>query len=218
MKKFLILAILGVVLLSVQSRADASTRLIATLEGSQEFPPNASMATGFATFELNDAMTALTYNVTIFDLDFTGFLTPANAQTPNPADDLINAHIHASATNVPGVNAGVVFGFIGAPFNEDDIVGNPIDVVVTPFTTPGVAGGMVSGKWDALEGNNTTLTAQLANILGGHSYINFHTRQFGGGEIRGQIQVVPEPSTLLLLGSGLAGVIAFGRKRLRKKV
>jgi hypothetical protein len=37
------------------------------------------------------------------------------------------------------------------------------------------------------EGNNTTLTAQLPNILSGHAYINFHTVQFGGGEIRGNI-------------------------------
>jgi hypothetical protein len=50
---------------------------------------------------------------------------------------------------------------------------------------PGV-GATLSGKWDALEGNGTTLAAQLANILTRHSYITFHTTQVGGGEIRGQ--------------------------------
>jgi hypothetical protein len=32
-----------------------------------------------------------------------------------------------------------------------------------------------------------------------------------------EISVVPEPSTMLLLGSGLAGIIGFGRKRVFKK-
>ena len=64
---------------------------------------------------------------------------------------------------------------------------------MTPFAT-GV-GGTFSGKWDAPEGNNTTFAAQLDNILAGHAYINFHTTQFGGGEIRGNIVVVPEPET-----------------------
>jgi hypothetical protein len=67
------------------------------------------------------------------------------------------------------MNAGVRFGFFGQPFNDT----NPNDVVVTPFAN-GV-GGTVFSKWDRDEGNNTTLTAQLANILAGLSYINFHT-------------------------------------------
>jgi hypothetical protein len=46
-------------------------------------------------------------------------------------------------------------------------------------------GGNFSGKWDAPEGNGTTLAAQLANIRAGRAYINFHTTQFTGGEIRG---------------------------------
>jgi hypothetical protein len=43
---------------------------------------------------------------------------------------------------------------------------------------------------------------QLPNILAGNSYINFHTMQFPGGEIRGQILQVPEPSTISLLLAG----------------
>lgn len=164
----------------------------AILTGAQENPPNASTATGVASFVLNDAQTALTFEATIFGLDFGG-------QTPDTAlDNLLNAHIHAGLTGGPGTNAGVVWGFIGAPFNDN----NPNDVVVTPFAS-GV-GGTVTGKWDAPEGNNTTLAAQLPFILNGLSYINFHTTQFGGGEIRGQITQVPEPATLALLGIGVA--------------
>src|SRR6266508_1355390 len=151
---------------------------VARLEGSQENPPNASTAKGYAAFFLNQEGTALRFIVTVTGLDFTG------TQTADPSDDLLAAHIHAAAPR--GTNAGVRFGFFGQPFNDT----NPNDVVVTPFAS-GV-GGTIFSKWDSAEGNNTTLTAQLPNILAGQSYINFHTRRLPGGEIRGQIEENPQ--------------------------
>ena len=52
----------------------------------------------------------------------------------------------------------------------------------------------------------------LTNILDGLAYINFHTVQFRGGEIRGQI-LAPEPATLVLLGIGAAGLMGRRRRR-----
>jgi glucose/arabinose dehydrogenase len=151
---------------------------VARLEGAQENPPNASTAKGYAAFFLNQEQTALRFIVTVAGLDFTG------AQTADPSDDLLAAHIHAAAPR--GTNAGVRFGFFGSPFNDT----NPNDVVVRPFASG--AGGTVFSKWDAPEGNNTTLAAQLPAILAGLSYINFHTRRLPGGEIRGQIEENPQ--------------------------
>ena len=151
---------------------------VARLEGGQEVPPNASTAKGYAAFFLNQEGTALRFIVTVTGLDFTG------TQTADPSDDLLAAHIHAPAPR--GMNASVRFGFFGQPFNDT----NPNDVVVTPFAS-GV-GGTIFSKWDSAEGNNTTLTAQLPNILAGQSYINFHTRRLPGGEIRGQIEENPQ--------------------------
>jgi len=150
-------------------------------------------------------MTAMTMSVTIFNIDFTG------TQTADVNHNLVAAHIHASPTATTA-NAGVVWGFFGAPFNDN----NPNDTVVTPFTT-GV-GGTVTGKWDAPEGNGTTLTAQLPNILSGNSYINFHTTQFTGGETRGFLQVVPEPSSTVLMSFGVAGLLGVGLYRSRRTI
>ena len=117
----------------------------------------------------------MTMTATVFNLDCTG------TQTADVNDNLVAAHIHAGILVTPTTNGGVVWGFFGAPFNET----SPNDQVVTPFVT-GV-GCTITGKWDAAEGNGTTLAPQIANILAGRSYINFHTTQFGGGEIRGNI-------------------------------
>ena len=146
-------------------------------------PPCAARPASFgaAAFTLNDSLTAMSFTAAIFNIDVTG------AQTPDePNDNLTAAHMHASPTVTPLTNGPVVWGYFGAPFNDN----NPNDsFLMTPFTTE--VGGEISGTWDAPEGDKTTLSAQLDNILTGHSYINFHTTQFPGGEIRGAI--VPGP-------------------------
>jgi hypothetical protein len=192
----------------------AVTVLTANLTTSQENPPTTGLlrtstgalrpeSFGTAVFVLDDTQTALTFTATIFNIDVTG------AQTPDdPNDNLVNAHIHCCAP--PGTNAGVVWGFFGTPQNDV----NPNDRVVIAFAT-GV-GGTFSGKWDAPEGNGTTLTAQLPGILAGLSYINLHTVQFTGGEIRGQIKVPePEALSLLVIGFLVLGIIYRRQSRMQ---
>ncbi|MGZ5089618.1 MAG: CHRD domain-containing protein [Burkholderiales bacterium] len=201
----------AVVGLFVVSTAQADIILFANITNSLENPPtNPTTSAGLprpsfgtAVFDLNNAQTSMTFTATIFNIDFTGSQSPSD-----PNDNLVAAHIHASPTAAPNApNAPVVWGFFGAPFNDN----NPNDVVITPFVT-GI-GGTISGKWDAPEGNGTTLAAQLPNILSGHSYINFHTTQFPGGETRGFLVVLPEPPSLALLGIGALGLFAFGLRR-----
>jgi hypothetical protein len=154
---------------------------------------------GTAEFFLNNDATALSFTATVYNLDITG------TQTPNDANDnLLAAHIHAAAF---GVSGGVVWGFFGTPDND----GNPDNLIVTPFGA-GMVGGTFSSVWNAPEGNNTTLTAQLSALLADGTYINFHTPQFRGGEIRGQIRVPDAGSTAVFLGLAMMGLLGLNRK------
>jgi len=213
-------ALLAVLAASAAAAAEAqSVSLTATLTNAQEdrpgIPPTIPtlvggaprpVSSGFATFLINDARTSMSFSATINNIDFTG------SQTADPNDNLLNAHIHAGPTAVLGSTAPVVWGFIGTPFNDT----NPTNVVVTPFAS-GV-GGTVAGTWDAPEGQNTTFAAQLNFILAGASYINFHTTQFPGGEIRGAListTPVPEPETYALMLAGLGVLGGWARRRAR---
>jgi hypothetical protein len=170
-------------LLATANLTPAEVRLFTvSLTNSQEVPPTTPTlsgggarpaSSGTARFQFNSGQTAMTFTATINNIDVTG------TQTADANDNLLNAHIHAGPSVAPGVNGPVVWGFFGAPFNDN----NPNDAANTPFS--GSVGGTFSGKWDAPEGNGTTLAAQLTNLREGRAYINFHTTQFTGGEIRG---------------------------------
>jgi hypothetical protein len=57
------------------------------------------------------------------------------------------------------------------------------------------------------------MAQQLSQLDNGLWYVNIHSQAFGGGEIRGQILAVPEPSTMGLLALALGAGAWYVRRR-----
>jgi PEP-CTERM motif/CHRD domain len=68
-------------------------------------------------------------------------------------------------------------------------------------------GGTVAGAEAALE----------SALLAAETYFNIHTQNFGGGEIRGFLSAVPEPSTWAMMLIGFAG-LGFAFRQSRRKM
>jgi hypothetical protein len=101
----------------------------------------------------------------------------------------IAAHIHGLAG--PGVNAGILI---------------PLDVVAgqTTFMTM----NSVVASYSAAAPFESALQNGQINC-----YVNVHSSNFPGGEIRGQLNAVPEPATLFLLAPAL---LAFRKRRIKR--
>jgi len=176
----------GVVLAT--SPARAGLKFIASLDGTQS--GTGSSATGSAALELSDDKTALSISVTVEGLDFDG------SATFGTEDNVTAFHIHRAKAGVVGP---VVFGFISP--NSD--TNGQFNMDVNGLTTT------ITSVWDGVEGNGTTLSDEISNLLSEGLYFNVHTNSNPGGEIRGQ--VTPEPASLTLLGIG--GLVVMCRRR-----
>ena len=107
--------------------------------------------------------------------------------------------------------AGLIGGpVVGAHFHDAPLgVAGPIvrGLDMTGATSPT---GSFAGVWRSTD--QQPLTPSLVNALFAERiYFNIHTAAFPAGEIRGQLSAIPEPSTLLLLVSGLGGLAAWRR-------
>lgn len=108
------------------------------------------------------------------------------------SSNVSNQHIHGPvAAN---------FGFNGTA-NFTQTSGNTI--ALTRTSTSPVNGQIL---------NTVTMTGtQEADLFSGKFYVNVHTLNNGGGEVRGFLIPVPEPSTAALAAAGLVGFL--GRRR-----
>lgn len=166
-----------------------------TLTGPQEVPPTASPGIGSALVTLDTATNQLTVN-----LAFAGLLSGTTA-----------AHIHCCAgptgTAIP---ATTVPTFPGFPLGvTTGTYLQTFDLTLASSYNPAFItahGGTVAGAQAAF----------IAGLLSGQTYLNIHSSQFPGGEIRGQLQAVPEPASVLLLTTGIIGAAGALRKRRKR--
>lgn len=84
-------------------------------------------------------------------------------------------------------------------------VGIPGPVTFALTSVPAATSG-------SLEQTFAVTPAQIASLEAGQMYFNVHDSVFPGGEIRGQISVVPEPAMLSLLGTGAMALMARRRR------
>ena len=181
------LAMMAAALMLPSSVANAiPITFTATLAGANEVPLVVSPGTGLATVILDAAAQTLQVNVTFSGL--TSNTVAAHIHCCAPLGT--NAGVATTVPAFPGFPLGVTSGtYTSAVFDlTQSLIYN-----TTPITGfVAVQGGLAQAE-----------AAFIAGLQAGQTYLNIHTANNPGGEIRGQLTAVPGP----VVGAGLPGLI-----------
>jgi len=83
---------------------------------------------------------------------------------------------------------------------------NAAVLLVLTLTSPGTTSGTFSG-------NGTLSGGNITDMINTNTYINIRSNVYPSGEIRGEIVLVPEPTSAALVCLGLSGLLMFRRRR-----
>jgi hypothetical protein len=167
----------------------------ATLNGSNEFPGNASPGVGFASIRWDSVTHMMGVQVTFSGL--TGTVTASHIHCCTSSANMGAAGVATVTPTFTGFPLGITSGTYDSVFD----MSLPSSFNSAFITAHG--GSALSAE-----------TGLFAGMSAEQTYFNIHTSTFGGGEIRGfLVQQVPEPASLALMGIGLAGLGFSLRKR-----
>ncbi len=145
----------------------------------------------------------LSYRLDLPAMDLDGMRTPGDF-----SDDVTAIHIHLGGLGASGPHALNVFGFSGGQMRQDDgdLQVDSSSGVVTGLWDDGDAlftgSGGVRQPWDSIP-----LSDAAEDLLADGLYVQVHTISYPNGELRGQIQAVPEPAASILLGAAAPGLV-----------
>jgi hypothetical protein len=187
---------LGAALCAFATQASAEILIYEAALGNFESPPTGSPGTGFAQVTIDTAANTMDVMVT-----FSGLTSGTTA-----------SHIHCCTTSPGTGNAGVATTtptFTGFPLGvTSGTYDHTFDMSLASSYNPAFVTQPMEGRVASAE------PVLLAGLSAGDAYI--HTSNFTGGEIRGFLHAVPEPSIWAMMILGFAGVGYMAYRRSRK--
>lgn len=105
-----------------------------------------------------------------------------------------------------GIYADLLAGASTVRIQDAGIGTNGPTILVLNLDTPGNTSGTFSGS-------GTITAGQVTDMINTNTYINITDSVFPSGEIRGQIFLVPEPTSMMLVSLGVVGLMIARRRR-----
>src|ERR1700674_411055 len=182
MRRYKMLMLMAALMLPAAGTYAKPTTFVTTLTPALEVPPAASTATGSATIVLDPAANALAVHVTFSGLTSGTTASHIHCCLDSPFETGVNILVATTTPTFSGFPLGVTSG------TYDRVLDLTLASSYNPaFVT--AEGGTVAKAEAAL----------INGIQNGETYLNVHTTNFPGGEIRGFLVASPTPAKLSLL-------------------